>query len=176
MQNEQDLRQEKREKFAHSAARTRLRVPVWAYAIGGLLVVVLAAVLWPGGADGDIVEDGELPVRDGAVRLPIAAFDDEKAHWYTYRADGTGIQFFVLKSSDGVVRAAFNACDVCFLEKKGYRHEGDEVICNNCGQRFPSSLINEVRGGCNPSPLNRTIEGDELVIRIEDILSGAGYF
>ena len=36
------------------------------------------------------------------------------------------------------------------------------MVCNNCGQRFPSNLINEVRGGCNPSPLERTIEEDEL--------------
>ena len=75
-----------------------------------------------------------------------------------------------------MIRAAFNACDVCYLDKKGYRQEGDDMVCNNCGQRFPSELINEVRGGCNPSPLVRTIEGDEVVIRVDDILSGARYF
>jgi uncharacterized membrane protein len=122
------------------------------------------------------VDGGELPVRDGAVRLPTSTFDDGKARWYTYHADGVDIQFFVLKSSDGVIRAAFDACDVCFLEKKGYSQEGDEMICNNCGQRFPSELINEVRGGCNPSPLERTIQDGQVVILIDDILAGAGYF
>jgi uncharacterized membrane protein len=122
------------------------------------------------------VQSADLPVRDGAVRLPLATFDDGQAHTYTYDADGVEIEFFVLKSSDGVIRAAFNACDVCFLAKQGYRQEGDEMVCNNCGQRFPSGRINEVRGGCNPSPLERTIEGDELVIRVDDILAGSGYF
>jgi uncharacterized membrane protein len=133
------------------------------------------------GADGlsvgeGAVQVGDLPVRDGAVRLAASTFEDGQARWYTYPADGVDIQFFVLKSNDGVIRAAFNACDVCFLAKKGYRQEGDEMVCNNCGQRFPSALVNEVRGGCNPSPLERTIEGDEVVIQVDDILAGANYF
>lgn len=114
--------------------------------------------------------------EDGLVQFPLSTFDDEKAHFYTYMHQGRPVEFFVLKSKDGVVRAAYNACDVCFPAKKGYRQEGDEMVCNNCGQRFPSELINEVRGGCNPSPLDRSVEGDTLLIRVEDILSGLDYF
>lgn len=114
--------------------------------------------------------------EDGAVRLPLATFDDQKAHFYTYVHKGRPIEFFVLKSKDGIVRAAFNACDVCFQSKKGYHQEGDEMVCNNCGNRFPSNRINEVRGGCNPSPLGRAVEGDTLVILVEDIVKGLGYF
>ena len=142
----------------------------------GLLMIVLLAWSWQAISIKDGAEAGDLPVRDGAVRLPVSTFDDGQARWYTYQADGVDIQFFVLKSSDGVIRAAFNACDVCFLEKKGYRQEGDEMVCNNCGQSFPSTLVNEVRGGCNPSPLERTIEGNEVIIRVDDILAGANYF
>jgi uncharacterized membrane protein len=75
-----------------------------------------------------------------------------------------------------VVRAAFNACDVCFPAKKGYHQEGDEMVCNNCGSRFPADQINEVRGGCNPSPLERMVESDTLVIQEQDIIAGLGYF
>jgi hypothetical protein len=114
--------------------------------------------------------------EDGAVRFPMSTFDDKQAHYYTYMHDGQPIEFFVLESNDGVVRAAFNACDVCYQSKKGYTQDGDEVICNNCGRRFPADQINVVQGGCNPSPLVRTVERDTLVILVEDILSGAGYF
>ena len=113
---------------------------------------------------------------DGAVRLPLADFDDYQAHFYTYMNDGRPVEFFVLKSRDGVVRAAFNACDVCFPSKKGYHQEGDEMVCNNCGNRFPAAQINEVRGGCNPSPLDRAVEGNSLVIQVDDITSGQSYF
>lgn len=114
--------------------------------------------------------------ENGVVRLPLSTFDDYKAHFYTYMHEGRPIEFFVLKSKDGIVRAAFNACDVCFESRKGYRQEGDEMVCNNCGNRFPSNKINEVRGGCNPSPLDRTVEGDTLIILVEDIIGGLSYF
>lgn len=114
--------------------------------------------------------------EDGAVRFSLATFDDYQAHYYTYMHEGQPIEFFILKSRDGVVRAAFNACDVCFAAKKGYSQAGDVMVCNNCGRRFPADQINEVQGGCNPSPLLRAVEGDSLVIQVEDIVEGLRYF
>lgn len=192
-EQDRDIRERKRGKFAQPASKSTKRVSAWLYAGGGVLAIFLVAWLWransvrsaakAGGlrvgvspAGDGVVVAGDLPMRDGAVRLPVSTFDDGQARWYTYSGEGKEIQFFVLKSSDGVIRAAFDACDVCFPARKGYRQEGDEVVCNNCGQRFRSTLINEVRGGCNPSPLERTIEGQEVVIQIDDILAGANYF
>jgi uncharacterized membrane protein len=118
----------------------------------------------------------QVVAENGAVRFPAATFDDYLAHHYTYMHDGQPIEFFVLKSEDGVVRAAFNACDVCFQSLRGYIQDGSEMICNNCGRRFPADQINVVRGGCNPSPLDRALEGDSLVIQAEDIVDGLRYF
>ena len=114
--------------------------------------------------------------EDGALQFPLSTFDDYAAHHYTYMHEGRPIEFFVLKSKDGVVRAAFNACDVCYLSKKGYTQEGDVMICNNCGRRFPADQINVVHGGCNPSPLDRSVEGDSLIIKVEDVVRGQEYF
>ena len=86
------------------------------------------------------------------------------------------MNFFVVKSNDGVIRAAFDACDVCFPAKKGYTQDGDFMICNNCGRRFHSSRINVVEGGCNPAPLQREVIGDQLVIKTSDVIPGARYF
>lgn len=112
----------------------------------------------------------------GAVRLPVGTFDDYVAHYYTYVHDDQPIEFFVLKSQDGVVRAAFNACDICYDALKGYNQDGEVMVCNNCGRRFPADQINIVQGGCNPSPLDRTVEGSDLVLSVDDIIGGAGYF
>jgi hypothetical protein len=114
--------------------------------------------------------------ENGAVRLTLATFDDHQAHHYTYMHEDHPIEFFVLKSEDGTVRAAFNACDVCFDSKKGYTQDGEFMVCNNCGRRFPADQINVVQGGCNPSPLTRVVEGDSLVIQVEDIVEGEDYF
>lgn len=101
---------------------------------------------------------------------------DTEAHYFYTVVDGKEIKFFLIRAGDGVVRAAFDACDVCYPEKKGYRQEGSVMVCNNCGQKFDTSRINEVKGGCNPSPLQRVSDGKQITVRVEDIRSGGMYF
>jgi len=101
---------------------------------------------------------------------------DGHAHFFTYDSGRGKVHFFILKSSDGIIRAAFDSCDICFSERKGYRQEGDFMVCNNCGQIFPSTKINELRGGCNPAPLERQMEGEYLVLKTSDIEFGSMYF
>jgi uncharacterized membrane protein len=106
----------------------------------------------------------------GEFRFPVAAFADGKARFFsTSLPDGKSLSFFVIRSDDGVLRAALDSCDVCYPARKGYHQEGDLLVCNNCGQRFASAKINEVKGGCNPASLTRTVEGETLVIRLSDM-------
>jgi uncharacterized membrane protein len=99
------------------------------------------------------------------------------AKFFDYQlSNNKPVRFFVIKSSDGVYRAALDACDTCYHAKKGYHQEGDDMICNNCGLHFHSAKINEVHGGCNPIGLPRTIEGNELVIKAGELESRGGYF
>lgn len=109
--------------------------------------------------------------------FPISEFADGKARHYSFSAPGgITIKYFIIKSSDGVIRAAFDACDVCWASGKGYLQDGDAMVCRNCGKRFASKLVNEAKGGCNPAPLKRTVKGDKLVIQTRDILEGRHYF
>ena len=49
------------------------------------------------------------------VGHPVALLEDGKArHFQLETAEGITVRYFVLKSSDGVFRAAFDACDVCW--------------------------------------------------------------
>lgn len=113
---------------------------------------------------------------DGEVLIPLKDVNDGHAHHYQFKKDGYAIKFFVVKSRDGVIRAAFDACDVCFPAKKGYSQDGEFMICNNCGRRFHTSRINVEKGGCNPAPLNRKVVGDKLVIAVNDIVPGIRFF
>jgi uncharacterized membrane protein len=115
-------------------------------------------------------------VGNQTVDYPLSLFTDGKARHFEYAFNGSVIRYFILQSSDGIVRAAFDACDVCWQSGKGYVQDGDTMVCRNCNRRFASARINEVQGGCNPAPLERTIEGDRLVIRAADIVQGHTYF
>jgi len=139
---------------------------------GVLIVAAVAFILFGGGPSSGFKT---LNAEAGVVKIPISEVDDGHAHFYSYNGSKK-INFFVLKSSDGVIRAAFDACDVCYGAKKGYRQEGDVMVCNNCGQRFPSVKINEIKGGCNPAPLNRRVDGNYLILSPQDVETGAFYF
>ena len=111
-----------------------------------------------------------------AVRIPLKALDSGKALFLSLESESRQMYYFALKSRDGAYRAALDACDVCFQSNLGYRQEGDLMVCNKCGQTFPSDRIGEVKGGCNPHPLVRGIEGQYLVIKRADIVAGKDYF
>jgi uncharacterized membrane protein len=112
----------------------------------------------------------------GDIRIPLAELSSQ-AKFYDYTlADNRKVRFFALKSSDGVYRAALDACDTCYHAKKGYHQEGDDMVCNNCGLHFHSAQVNEVHGGCNPISLPRAIEGDTLIIKASDLTARRQYF
>jgi len=164
-------RQKKRAQFEQEKKRGFFPLVI------AVLVVLAAAgiVGWKvvgGGGGGYPLVAAEA----GAVTIPVAQVSDGRAHFFSYRSGDAQVNFFVLKSRDGLLRAAFDACDVCYQAKKGYRQEGDVMVCNNCNQQFRSDLINEVKGGCNPAPLARTVEGERIVIAAADLAAGARYF
>lgn len=166
-------REQKRAQFDNQKTTGRkLLLPVLA-----LLVLAAAAgfawLLLPGQMKGpNLVE----AAGDGTIRFTKAEFADGKARFYRYQGQQGAIDFFLVQSRDGVIRAAFDSCDVCYKELKGYRQEGVEMVCNNCDQRFKTNLVNVVKGGCNPAPLERQQVGNDVVIAAADIEKGAGYF
>ena len=141
-----------------------------------LTALVLATVGTAHAFLGLFSQNQRVTAEDGQVRIPLSRISDGKAHYFSFRDQGTELKFFVLKSPDNVIRAAFDACDVCYGEKKGYSQDKEFMVCNNCGMRFHSSRINEVEGGCNPSPLTRSVENGEVVITVSDLSAGARYF
>lgn len=121
--------------------------------------------------------EAETVPAGGDVALPLSTFGDGHARFYRYMtAKGHEVRFFVLKSGDGVVRAAFDACDSCYRKRQGFRQVGDHLICNSCGRAFSSNHVNVLKGGCSPAPLERTLEGDRVIIRTTALEQGAHYF
>lgn len=114
---------------------------------------------------------------DDEVVHPVSDFKDGKARHYTLKSpEGINVRYFLLKAPDGGIRAAFDACDVCWRSGKGYVQEGDNMICKNCGRRFVASQVGLKRGGCNPGPLALSVQGDQVRIKKADIYQGQHYF
>jgi uncharacterized membrane protein len=96
----------------------------------------------------------------------------------TYDAAGVDVRYFAVIAGDGEVRTAFDACDVCG-GRKGYRQQGDDVVCNNCGLAFDIDSLgtkNKPGGGCWPSYLSHKIENGNVLIEKKELEQGAFRF
>ena len=147
-------------------------------AIIGIVLIAGAAVFYMSQDTDNQTSTASMPSAAGStvVTFPASLFEDGKARHFEHVNGDITVRYFILKSSDGILRAAFDACDVCWPAGKGYYQDGDYMVCRNCGRRFASVLVNEVKGGCNPAPLNRRMENGKLVIQVKDILGGRQYF
>lgn len=132
-------------------------------------VLASSAHAWFGGGKFKTVKP-----ENGSIAIPVNEISDGKAHYFKTKSDnGVMVALFVVKSHDGIIRAAVDACDVCYRAGKGYIQEGNVMICENCSMRFATDRINEVKGGCNPAPLNRVVEGNRLKISMDEINANA---
>jgi uncharacterized membrane protein len=112
-----------------------------------------------------------------AVTIPVSQVSDGNVHFFSTTVGGTTVKYFVVKAPDGSLRTAFNACDVCFPYKKGYRQQSAGVVqCNNCGRVFTAASIDVQRGGCNPGPISAKVVGNNLVIPAGQLQSGVRFF
>lgn len=118
-------------------------------------------------------EKGEkVGLKSSEVVLIASIFNDNQARFYNVKMpSGKTIYFFVVKDRNGVYRAAANACQVCFKTYKGFRQEGDEIVCNNCGNRYPIEKIATEKGGCNPGPINPNLEvrNGQVIVKQTDL-------
>ena len=130
--------------------------------VGFLLLIVLTACSTAKKTEAtfknaDLNEEGHLVVHKEEI--------DNTATYINYEVDGVTIQIIAIKGSDGIVRLAFNTCEVCYPSPKAYfiKKEG-YFECQNCGSRFPIDNLGTLSGGCNPKPVEEKTEEDEKII------------
>jgi uncharacterized membrane protein len=151
------------------------------------ILVSAAAIIFTGGlwakmsrqdmeSGNSLVTFKVVKAVDSLVKLPAADFDSGKAKFYIYRLPDVSIRFFVVKASDGSLKAAFDACIVCYRANKGYHQDGDSMACNNCDNHFPIDGLNDARKGCNPVYLPLEIQKDKVIIKVKNLKEGAALF
>lgn len=140
-----------------------------------ITIIILVLTLFIAGCSSNEVTTNAV-AGDNFVKIPLSEISSEAKH-YSYDTNGVKVNYFVALGSDGNVRTAFDACDVCG-GYKGYRQEGTDMVCNNCGRAFSIDSIGTKNrgGGCWPSYLSHKIEGDYVLISESEIEKGAFRF
>ena len=169
---------DKRQKPTSETTAKRNLLPVAAAA------VVLLSAIGVFIAKGAVAESGrgaggaEAITAGNALVIPVSSVT-EQAAFYPVEVDGTEMEVFAIRASDGTIRTAFNTCQSCYTSGKGYYSMQDEVlVCNNCGFHFSPDQVEVSSGGCNPWPIfegNKTVTEDSISISYE-FLSQRKYF
>jgi len=119
-----------------------------------------------------------VDIADSKIVLDSKTFDDGLAHYYNTQLRGKTVYFFVVKDKDGIYRAAANACQVCANSKMGFEQDGNFMVCNTCGNKYPLEKIATERGGCNPVPINPNlkIKDGQVIIDQSDLNQIISFF
>ncbi len=104
----------------------------------------------------------------------------ETATFIPYKIGNTKMEIVAVKAPDGTIRTALNTCQVCWDSGRGYyKQEGDELVCQNCSNRFKISQIEKIKNGCNPVPITeeeKTDNGDTITITGDNLAKYKNFF
>lgn len=132
-----------------------------------IVIVAFAVVLALGyeGSDGYEPTDSVYVNDNNEIEIDASEVTSS-ARFYSYDAAGTEVRFFAVRGTDGKVRIALDACDVCYSVKKGYRQAGTNMKCNNCGNEYATDGIGteNIQGGCWPSYVPMSEEAGKILV------------
>ncbi len=118
-----------------------------------------------------------LQEEGGLIRVDLSEIESSSGRFFTYLSpSGQNVDYFVYKDSTGSPRAVLDACRSCYRWKRGYRLEGNHVVCSRCDLRFPLDGLAEGTGSCIPIGLPGTREEGTFVISVSDLKAGEKFF
>nr|MDP9121912.1 DUF2318 domain-containing protein [Acidobacteriota bacterium] len=139
--------------------------------------VVVAAELALDGRLGAAGYQQVLPDANGTVKIELAGLKPRQVRFFRFLNRGNQeVKFFVGRDAAGQIQVAFDADETCAKAKRGFRHEGEWVVCNKCDKSFRLAEVSAGNGGCWPVPLAHRVEGDVLLLAEADVLKGWRYF
>ena len=162
--NRADRRRRERERRKEDMNKMMRTVAIVAVVV---VIAFLAYMGLRGGGNLGDPEPSEALTLNDQGDLQLATSDvTGSAKFYSYDAGGTEVRFFAVRGSDGEVRIALDACDVCYDSKRGYRQAGDSMKCNNCGNEYETDGIGtkNLQGGCWPSYIPMNTQDDFVII------------
>jgi high-affinity iron transporter len=145
----------------------------WSFAAAilcALVIVSLAAEFAYSRAMAAPTPAKTLEAQNNQVRIPLSELTDQSLHFYTADVNGTVVRFLVIHKTNGDYTAALDACQIC--GRAGYRQEGQNVICRNCGASIYVPSIGD-HGGCNPIPVKSSVVGGVVIVDLSALADAA---
>ena len=117
------------------------------------------------------------PDPQGRVILDVSDLPTNEVRFYRFlNAGNQEVKFFVGRDTEDHIQVAFDANMICYKTGRGYSSQDGWVACNKCDKSFRLTGVNEGGGGCKPVPFDFELQGEQLVLAENDILTGWRYF
>jgi uncharacterized membrane protein len=135
--------------------------------------IVVVADMAMDGRLGQVPYERVVAGPDGAVKISLDGLGPQQVRFYHFlNPANQEVWFFVGRDAAGTVQVGFDADEVCAKSKRGFRHEGEWMVCKKCDKAFRLADVNAGGGGCKPVPLVHRVIGSELLLAQADILTG----
>ncbi len=148
--------------------------------IGCIALLGIAIIVFLISKNNTQVANESTPLTESTDVVIEKASIGEEAQFFPYKSGDIDMELLAFKASDGSIRTAFNTCQVCYDSGYGYYvQEGDVLVCQNCGNRFPADSVGIEVGGCNPIPImadNKVEDESTITISSAVIDEYSSYF
>jgi uncharacterized membrane protein len=82
---------------------------------------------------------------------------------------GNEIRFLLARDARGQIKAAFDACQRCYMYHKGYVSSRGDLLCRFCGNRYKLEAMESGLASCLPKRLPFQMTGQTVNIKPDDL-------
>ncbi|MBR1640174.1 MAG: DUF2318 domain-containing protein [Treponema sp.] len=108
------------------------------------------------------------------IYIPLEQVSDGHLHRFSWdNGRGKTVRFIIVQKKGTNFGIGFDACEVC--GNVGYYERKNDIVCNRCDVVMNRNTIG-LKGGCNPIPLESSIEDGGIVIDTDDLDRESGRF
>jgi uncharacterized membrane protein len=161
-------------RLAQAAARRGRRLGY--LALGAVVATwgTVTLLAWWANRTPELSEPEPFTIVAGEAVIPLDDLADGHLHRFAYTAaDGTEVRFIVIQKNGVAYGVGFDACEICGAT--GYLERAGQIVCRLCDVVMNIATIG-YRGGCNPIPLDHSVEAGAIHIDLADLEAGAELF
>jgi len=116
-------------------------------------------------------------VANPEVRIDIKDLRPGQVRFFVYRdRAGERIRFLLARDSTGRTKAAFDACQRCYIYHRGYVSSDGGLVCRYCGNHYRLETMESGLASCVPVRLPIQTVGQTATIKSAELERQRGLF
>ena len=105
-----------------------------------------------------------------SVVISASSIAPGQARFFVYHGHSANdIRLIIARDDHGSVEATFDACERCYMYRRGYEVAHGVMTCRWCGTHYKIASMNEGMSGCAPIKVPFRIKGDTIRIQTADL-------